>query len=118
MVDAIDGTRSFLAGEPEWGTLIALTRGRRVDLGLVSAPSLESRWWAGSGGGAWTATTPTPAGSYDPPPDCQCHGPVGRRVGRVPAASGTGHRTRPRRGGRARREVRASSPCARLERTG
>lgn len=54
IVDAIDGTTSFLAGEPEWGTLIALADHDTVSLGLVSAPACRRRWWAESGSGAWS----------------------------------------------------------------
>lgn len=53
IVDAIDGTASYLAGRPEWSTLIALEAGGTVSLGLVSAPALGRRWWAARGGGAW-----------------------------------------------------------------
>jgi histidinol-phosphatase len=59
IIDAIDGTASFLAGEPEWGTLIALEENGRIALGLVSAPELGSRWWAQPGRGAWTGPVPT-----------------------------------------------------------
>lgn len=34
--DAIDGTASFLAGEPEWGTAIVLAAGDAVSLGVVT----------------------------------------------------------------------------------
>lgn len=65
IIDAIDGTASFLAGEPEWSTLIALQEQGTITLGLVSAPALHRRWWAGRGSGAWTRTTaatkPAPA---------------------------------------------------------
>lgn len=65
VIDAIDGTASFLAGEPEWSTLIALEEAGTVMLGLVTAPALRRRWWAGRGSGAWMQTTasaaPTPA---------------------------------------------------------
>jgi histidinol-phosphatase len=54
IVDAIDGTASFLAGEPEWSTLIALESNQAPSLGLVSAPALQRRWWATTGRGAWT----------------------------------------------------------------
>lgn len=56
IIDAIDGTASFLAGEPEWSTLIALEEAGAVVLGLVSAPALRRRWWAARTSGAWTAT--------------------------------------------------------------
>lgn len=59
IIDPIDGTASFLAGEPEWGTLIALADGGAVLLGMVSAPACGRRWWAVPGAGAWTAALPT-----------------------------------------------------------
>ena len=34
IVDGIDGTRSFVAGQPEWGTLIALERDNEINLGI------------------------------------------------------------------------------------
>ncbi len=58
MVDAIDGTASFLAGEPEWGTLIALAEGDAVALGVVTAPACRTRWWAARGSGAWSTSLP------------------------------------------------------------
>jgi histidinol-phosphatase len=57
IIDAIDGTASFLAGEPEWSTLIALEDHGAITLGLVSAPVLQRRWWAARGTGAWTRST-------------------------------------------------------------
>ena len=57
IIDAIDGTASFLAGEPEWSTLIALEDHGAITLGLVTAPALQRRWWAARGTGAWTRST-------------------------------------------------------------
>jgi histidinol-phosphatase len=57
IIDAIDGTASFLAGEPEWSTLIALEDQGVIALGLVTAPALQRRWWAARGTGAWTRST-------------------------------------------------------------
>ncbi len=37
-----------------WATLIALFDGPDVVVGVVSAPALARRWWAGNGGGAFT----------------------------------------------------------------
>lgn len=61
IVDAIDGTASFAAGEPEWGTLIALADGDEVQLGVVTAPACGTRWWAARGSGAWSAALPMDA---------------------------------------------------------
>ncbi len=67
IIDAIDGTASFLAGEPEWSTLIALEESGAITLGLVTAPALQRRWWAGRGTGAWTRSTAhTPFGGSEP----------------------------------------------------
>ena len=57
IIDAIDGTASFLAGEPEWSTLIALEEQGTVLLGMVAAPALQRRWWASLDDGAWTRST-------------------------------------------------------------
>ncbi|MGW5255830.1 inositol monophosphatase family protein [Streptomyces sp. NPDC004012] len=58
IIDAIDGTASFLAGDPEWSTLIALEDDGRITLGMVSAPALGRRWWALPSHGAWTRPLP------------------------------------------------------------
>lgn len=45
VIDPIDGTKSFIAGQPVWGTLIArLHRGRAV-FGLNDQPFLKERYW-------------------------------------------------------------------------
>ncbi len=54
VLDPIDGTKNFVRGVPVWATLIALMDGDSVVAGLVSAPALGRRWWAGVGSGAWT----------------------------------------------------------------
>lgn len=57
IVDGIDGTGAFIAGELTWGTLIALVEEGEVQVGVASAPGLRRRWWAARGRGAWSATT-------------------------------------------------------------
>lgn len=53
VVDPIDGTSGFVRGIPVWATLIALTHEEHgVVVGVVSAPALRHRWWAGRGLGA------------------------------------------------------------------
>ncbi len=58
VIDPIDGTKNYVRGVPVWATLIALTElteeGDRPVVGLVSAPALHRRWWAVTGGGAYT----------------------------------------------------------------
>jgi histidinol-phosphatase len=65
IIDAIDGTASFLAGAPEWSTLIALEERGAICLGMVAAPALRRRWWAARGCGSWTG--PWPADPAAPP---------------------------------------------------
>lgn len=44
VIDPIDGTRSFIAGVPLWGTLIALNDGERPILGVMDQPYLRERF--------------------------------------------------------------------------
>jgi histidinol-phosphatase len=53
IVDPIDGTKNFTRGVPVWATLIALEREDEIVCGVVSAPALGHRWWAGRGAGAF-----------------------------------------------------------------
>lgn len=57
VIDPIDGTVSFAAGVPLFGTLIGLeyARGgaREVVAGICSMPALGERVWAARGEGAW-----------------------------------------------------------------
>lgn len=56
IIDPIDGTANFLRGVPLWGTMIALAVDGVPQVGVVSMPALDRRWWAAAGSGAWTAT--------------------------------------------------------------
>ena len=51
VLDPIDGTKSFIAGMPAWGTLIALTRGGDPVYGMMHQPFTRERF-TGDGGGA------------------------------------------------------------------
>src|SRR5436190_863434 len=53
IVDPIDGTKSYVRGIPVWATLLALEDQGEVTVGVVSAPALGRRWWAGRGLGAF-----------------------------------------------------------------
>ena len=53
ILDPIDATKNYLRGVPVWGTLIALERDGRVEVGVASAPALHRRWWAARGEGAF-----------------------------------------------------------------
>jgi myo-inositol-1(or 4)-monophosphatase len=44
VLDPIDGTRAFITGGPQWGTLIALNDGERPVLGVLDQPFTGERW--------------------------------------------------------------------------
>jgi myo-inositol-1(or 4)-monophosphatase len=49
VLDPIDGTRAFMAGQPLWGTLIALEKEGKPILGVLDQPFLRERLIGGSG---------------------------------------------------------------------
>lgn len=53
IIDPIDGTANFMRGIPIWATLIALAVDGVPEVGVVSAPALNRRWWGASGHGAY-----------------------------------------------------------------
>jgi histidinol-phosphatase len=53
VIDPIDGTKNFVRGVPVWCTLIALLEDGAPTVGVISAPALARRWWAGAGQGAF-----------------------------------------------------------------
>jgi histidinol-phosphatase len=55
VIDPIDGTKNFVRGVPVWASLIALLQDGVPTVGVVSAPALNRRWWAGRGLGAHTS---------------------------------------------------------------
>ena len=52
IIDPIDGTKSFIAGVPTYGTLLALLHQDLPVLGIIDIPGLDERWSA-------TRQTPT-----------------------------------------------------------
>ena len=66
VLDPIDGTRSFIAGLPVWGTLIGLRAAGRPVLGMMVQPFTGERfagdgkraWYAGPGGASEMRTRP------------------------------------------------------------
>lgn len=54
IIDPIDATHSYMRGIPAFATLIALERAGVMELGIMSAPAMQSRWHASRGGGAWS----------------------------------------------------------------
>lgn len=53
IIDPIDSTKNYVRGIPVFATLIALTRAGRAEVGVVSAPAMNRRWWAARGHGAF-----------------------------------------------------------------
>ncbi|HEX9258380.1 MAG TPA: inositol monophosphatase family protein, partial [Acidimicrobiales bacterium] len=54
IIDPIDGTSNFVKGVPVWATLVALAHADfGVQVAVVSAPAMKSRWWATRGGGSF-----------------------------------------------------------------
>lgn len=54
IVDPIDGTRSFLAGVPLFGTIIGLAEGDRAIAGLFDQPFTAERFFGDGGNSFWT----------------------------------------------------------------
>lgn len=52
VIDPIDGTAQFMTGDPRFSVLIAYEIEDEPVAGVVSAPALGLRWWAGAGLGA------------------------------------------------------------------
>jgi histidinol-phosphatase len=55
VIDPIDGTKNFVRGVPFWASLIALLEDGVPTVGVVSAPALNRRWWAGRGLGSYAS---------------------------------------------------------------
>ncbi len=54
VVDPIDGSAMFVAGDDRWLILVALEEHGEVLAGVAAVPAQRSCWWAGRGGGAFT----------------------------------------------------------------
>lgn len=52
LVDPLDGTRSFVEGQPDFTVNVALIESGAPVWGMVSAPAFETTWWGGQGRGA------------------------------------------------------------------
>ncbi|GAA0234431.1 inositol monophosphatase family protein [Cryptosporangium japonicum] len=55
IVDPIDGTAMFVAGDDRWLVLVALERDGEIVAGVVVVPAQGRIWWATRGGGAFAA---------------------------------------------------------------
>jgi histidinol-phosphatase len=56
LIDPIDGTVPFLAGNTGWGTHVALEIDGEIVLGVITRPAERRSWWAAKGRGAWTSS--------------------------------------------------------------
>ena len=67
VIDPIDGTRAFVAGDPRWAVSAALVVDGRPVAGVVHAPALDETYAAARGAGATFNGAPIAvAGPYDP----------------------------------------------------
>jgi len=86
IIDPIDGTRLFVAGDDRWLVLIGLEEAGEMVTGVAMHPAQGSIWWATRGGGAFegrvvggrvVAETRIRTGG-------EAAGPAGSRLGIVP----------------------------------
>jgi len=56
LVDPLDGTKDFLAGNDEFTVNIALVDQGRPVLGVVFAPAIDTFYWGADGMGSWMVT--------------------------------------------------------------
>jgi histidinol-phosphatase len=52
-IDPIDGTHNFIRGVPLFGTLLAVEVEGEMQVGVMSAPAMDERWYAARGRGSW-----------------------------------------------------------------
>lgn len=64
IIDPIDGTDPFLAGEHWWGTHIALEESGRVVVGVLTRPARGLRWWAVRGRGTFVGESGAPLSEH------------------------------------------------------
>lgn len=72
VIDPIDGTSGFAAGEPEFALMVALVRGGRSEAGWILAPALGEVTYGGADWGVWQGTKggaaePLPRAAQPPP---------------------------------------------------
>jgi histidinol-phosphatase len=53
VLDPIDGTKSFMAGVPLYGTMVGVLRGSRAEIGAICFPGLSEGMHAATGQGSW-----------------------------------------------------------------
>lgn len=60
ILDPIDGTDPFLAGQRAWGTHVALEADGELQVVVLTRPTEKRRWWAVRGHGAWSSHEAAP----------------------------------------------------------
>jgi myo-inositol-1(or 4)-monophosphatase len=75
VVDPIDGTRAFVAGDSRWAVSAALIRDGRPVAGVVHAPALNETWAAARGAGATLNNSPLAAATRFAPGAFTAAGP-------------------------------------------
>jgi histidinol-phosphatase len=60
IVDPIDGTALFVAGDDRWLVLVALEEAGEIVVGVAAVPAQHRIWWAERGSGAHEATLTEP----------------------------------------------------------
>ncbi|MBT0957940.1 3'(2'),5'-bisphosphate nucleotidase CysQ [Alphaproteobacteria bacterium KMM 3653] len=58
IIDPIDGTRAFAAGEKHWGHSLAIAENGQITAAVVAMPAIGKIYWATRGGGARDETGP------------------------------------------------------------
>jgi myo-inositol-1(or 4)-monophosphatase len=58
VIDPLDGTVNYFYGLPGWNVSIAAKDSNGVIVGVVTAPTINSTWWATLGGGAFYNSHP------------------------------------------------------------
>lgn len=85
IIDPIDGTAQFVAGDDRWLVLVALEEAGEIVAGVAVVPAQNRVWWACHGGGAFEGTLDGTAGRRirvtDRPPAL-----AGSRLGVIPVA--------------------------------
>jgi histidinol-phosphatase len=62
IIDPIDGTAQFVAGDDRWLVLVALEEAGEIVAGVAAVPAQNRVWWARRGGGAFEADLDGTAG--------------------------------------------------------
>jgi myo-inositol-1(or 4)-monophosphatase len=58
VIDPIDGTANFIAGIPQWCTILACVQNDQTQLGVIYEPSADEMFWTAKGQGAFLNVMP------------------------------------------------------------